>query len=160
MAGQAAEVCAALRLCIENALYGLYFTQNPASAEVWLRRNDGAEAKRRVKKEFTTRNLFDTLRGVDRSEAEFAEQLYESCIDFGAHPNQLAFAQNLRLEDGPGEVDCRSIYLTDDCLVYRFCLTTVARVGTSVLGVFRLAFRERFDITGLSEQLEQARQGL
>jgi len=160
MAGQAAETYASLRLCLENGLYGLYLARNPDSRETWLRRHDSEQAKRRVRDEFTIRNLFDTLRGVDKREAEVTGELYERCIDYGAHPNERALTQSLQTEKGPDKVDLRIIYLSNDPLIFRVCLKTAAQVGASVLGIFRLVFRERFDLTGISEQLNRARQGL
>ena len=68
--------------------------------------------------------------------------------------------QSLQMERGPDRVDFRIIYLSNDPLIFRDCLKTVAKVGASVLGIFRLVFRERFDLTDLSEQLNRARQGL
>ena len=160
MSGQAAETYASLRLCLENGLYGLYLARNPGSRETWLRRHDSDQAKRRVKEEFTIRNLFNTLRGDDKREAEVAEELYERCIDYGAHPNERALTHSLQTEEGPDKVDLRIIYLSNDPLIFRACLKTAAQVGASVLGIFRLVFRERFDLTSLSEQLNRARQGL
>lgn len=153
-------MCAPLRLCLENGLYGLYLTKNPDSQKIWWERNDSERARSRARKEFKTAKLFHTLKEADTREARVAEKLYEDCIDLGAHPNQLALVQNLRVEDGSDIVKFHAIYLNDDPLVYRLCLTTAARVGTSVLGIFRLVFKERFEITGMSEQLEQVRQGL
>ncbi len=88
MAGQAAETYASLRLCLENGLYGLYLARNPDSRETWLRRHDSEQAKHRVRDEFTIRNLFDTLRGVDKREAEVTGELYERCIDYGSTPKR------------------------------------------------------------------------
>jgi hypothetical protein len=51
-----------------------------------------------VKSEFTIRNLFDTLRGCDTSEARIAAELYERCIDHGAHPNERALTQSLKTQ--------------------------------------------------------------
>src|SRR4029450_1157084 len=79
MSGQAAETYASLRLCLENGLYGLYLSRNPGSRETWLRRHDSEEAKQRVRGEFTIRNLFNTLLGLDSNEAAVANQLYERC---------------------------------------------------------------------------------
>ncbi len=160
MSGHAAETYASLRLCLENGLYGLYLARNPASRETWLRRHDDDQARRRVKDEFTIRNLFDTLRGIDKREADVTGELYERCIDYGAHPNERGLTQSLKTEKKPDTVDLRVIYLSDDPLIFRVCLKTTAQVGASVLGVFRLVFRERFDLTGLNGQLDRARQGL
>src|SRR5258705_2470220 len=68
MSGQAAETYASLRLCLENGLYGFYLSRNPGSRETWLRRHDSEQAKKTVRGEFTIRNLFDALRGVDGKE--------------------------------------------------------------------------------------------
>lgn len=160
MSGQAAETYASLRLCLENGLYGLYLSRNPASRETWLRRHDDETAKRRVRAEFTMRNLFDTLRVADANEARVAEELYERCIDYGAHPNERALTQSLRTETGPDVVNFQIIYLTADPLVFRVCLRSAAQVGVSVLGIFRLVFRERFDLTDLRDELTRARRGL
>ena len=160
MAGQVAEPHALLRLCLENGLYGLYLAQNPDSRETWLRRHDSEQAKRCVRNEFTIRNLFDTLRGLNQREAEVTEKLYELCIDCGAHPNERALTQSLQVEKGPETVNLRIIYLSNDPLIISACIKTAAQVGGSVLGIFRLVFKERFDLTGLSERLNLARQGL
>lgn len=160
MSGQAAETYASLRLCLENGLYGLYLSRNPASRETWLRRHDDEAAKRRVRTEFTIRNLFDTLRASDANEARIAEELYERGIDYGAHPNERALTQGLRTEAGPDTVNFQIIYLSADPLVLRVCVRSAAQVGASVLGIFRVVFRERFDLTDLSAELTRARRGL
>jgi len=87
-------------------------------------------------------------------------RLYEHCIDYGAHPNERALTQGLKKEIGPDVVKFQIVYLSDDALVLRVCLKTAAQVGASVLGIFRLVFGERFDLTGLSDELTRARRGL
>lgn len=87
-------------------------------------------------------------------------RLYEHCIDYGGHPNERALTQGLKKEIGPDVVNLQIVYLSADPLVVRVCLKATAQVGASVLGIFRLVFRERFDLTGLSDQLTRARQGL
>jgi hypothetical protein len=160
MSGQAAEAYAALRLCIENGLYGLYLARNPASKETWLRRHDNPEAKRRVREEFTIRRLLDGLRACNDREATLAEQLYERCIDYGGHPNERALTQSLKTEAKETTINLQIIYLSADPDIIRQCLRTAAQVGVSVLGIFRLVFKERFDLTGLTDQLNQVKKGL
>ena len=67
---------------------------------------------------------------------------------------------SLKKDTGPDTVDFRIVYLTEEPIVFRACLKTAAQVGASVLGIFRLVFKERFDLTGLTEELNRARQGL
>jgi len=160
MSAQATETYALLRVCLENGLYGLYLARNPNSRETWLRRHDNEQATRRVKEEFKISNLFATLRGIDNTHAEIVRKLYERCIDYGAHPNERAFIQSLQTEEGPDKTKLQIVYLNNDPSIRRACLKTVAQVGLSVLNIFQLVFRERFLLTGLSDKLNHARQGL
>jgi len=160
MSGQTAETYASLRLCLENALYGLYLSQNPGSRATWLRRHKSEEARQRVKSEFTNQKLFGHLRALDGKEAVVAKHLYERCIDYGAHPNERALTVSLKRETRADAVEFRVVYLSADSVVVRACLKTATQVGASVLGIFRLVFRGRFDLTGLTQALSRARQSL
>lgn len=160
MAGQAPETYALLRLALENGLYGFYVARNPRSAETWLRRHDSDKAKRLVKNEFKIRDLFNALKARDDKEAMLAEQLYERCIDYGGHPNARALTQSLEQERQGTITSFKVIYLHDDPALIRACLKTAAQVGAVVLGIFRLVYKERFDISGLSDRLDRARVGL
>jgi len=160
MAGQVVEAHASLRLCIENGLYGLYIYKNPESGETWLRRHDSDEMRKRVRDEFKIRPLLDTLAEFDKSEAMFAERLYSWCIDFGGHPNERALSQCLIMDAKANTVRFDIVYLSGNEIVLRSCLKTAARVGASVLGMFYIVFKERFDILGLNELLKNARNEL
>ena len=52
------------------------------------------------------------------------------------------------------------VYLSADPAVVRVCLIAAGKVGVSVLGIFRLVFRERFDLTGLTDRLDQVKRQL
>ncbi len=160
MSGQVAEAYAALRLCLENGLYGHYLAKNQASQETWLRRHDSEEAKRRVREEFKIRTLFDTLSASNKTEGTAAELLYEFCIDYGAHPNERALTQSLKMEPRKETINLEIVYLSADPVVVGLCLSAAARVGVSVLGIFRLVFKERFDLTGLTGRLDQVKRHL
>jgi hypothetical protein len=160
ISGQVSEGYACLRLTIENALYGLYISQNPGSRETWLRRHDSDAAKKRVREEFKIRSLFDALRSIDTYEAKVVETLYERTIDYGAHPNERALMQSMEINEGADRVDLKVIYLTGDTLSLRLALRTCAQVGVCCLGVFRLIYRQRFDLVGLSDTLTAIKKGL
>lgn len=160
MAGQAAESYAILRTCLEYALYGFYIHKKPESAAIWLKRHDSLEAKRLVQNEFRIGSLFEALTECEPTKSRIAKNFYDWCIDFGAHPNEAALTQSLKMNKGPDVVKLDIVYLSGDNLSLRCCLKTVAQVGASVLGIFKIVFKERFDITGLTNYLEHARNGL
>jgi hypothetical protein len=102
----------------------------------------------------------DSLKATNLAEGNIAETLYDRTIDYGAHPNERALMQNLRMGKDASGVQFQVTYLTDDTPAYRLLLKTVAQVAVCSLGIFRLIFRERFDITGLTDMIEKLKQGL
>jgi hypothetical protein len=64
------------------------------------------------------------------------------------------------MKQGTDKIELKIIYLTDDLNVLKVSLRRSAQVGACVLGIFRLIFRERFDLAGLSDALERVRKGL
>ena len=160
MAGQIPEAYACLRLTIEHMLYGFYLAKTPASRETWLRRHDDDDAKKKVRDEFKYRTLVDTLKAADATGGAVAELLYDRTIDYGAHPNERALMQTLKMEKGEDKDEFQIVYLSGDSLALRLVLKTAAQVGACTLGAFRLIYKERFDLLGLTDALHQLRQAL
>jgi hypothetical protein len=160
LGGQVSEAYACLRTCLENSLYGFYLSKNPGSTETWLCRHDSDAAKKKVKDEFKIRTLLNTLKTADSAEGNGTEVLYERTIDYGAHPNERALMQTLKMDKTADTVEFQVVYLTGDTPSLRLVLRTCAQVGVCALGIFRLIYRERFDLVGLSETLVTLRRGL
>jgi hypothetical protein len=64
------------------------------------------------------------------------------------------------MEKSEADVQFQVAYLTDDTIAFRLLVKTVAQVGVCSLEIFRLIYRERFDITGLTDMLQKLKQGL
>ena len=103
MSGQSFEAQVVLRSGIESAWYALHMATDPvpgARAEVWLRRNDDDEATTMCRNEFTVAKVRASHEAVDPQGATDLQWLYETLIDFGAHPNQRGvLASVIRVED-------------------------------------------------------------
>ncbi len=160
MSGQVPETYAVLRSCLENALYGFYISENPGSGETWIKRHDSDQNKKEVRKKFKIRTLLDLLILTDTKEGNAAEYLYEHTIDYGAHPNDSALFQTLQMKEAQDTVEFKILYLDRDSDQFHLALRTVAQVGVNVLGIFRLIYKERFDIIGLTNDLDKLRKGL
>jgi len=151
MSGQVPEAYAILRLSLENALYGFYLSKNDASRETWLRRHDSEDNMKKVRSEFKVRTLINTLEAEDNAQVKVVKTLYDRTIDYGAHPNERALTQTLHITEGDDHIEIKSNYLTGDDPSLHLCLKTTAQIGVCVLDVFRLIFKERFDLLGLTE---------
>ena len=81
-------------------------------------------------------------------------------IDFGAHPNERALSQVLKLSKGEGERRLDVNYLSGYTTGMELCLTSTAQVGVFALKTFQHVFRERYDLLGLSARLTTLQTGL
>lgn len=156
---QLPEGYALLRSCLENALYGLYLSKHPDSCETWLRRGEDPIAKQKVKDEFTVGALLRFAIAQDAAEGAVAKALYERTIDSGAHPNELAFMQTLKMDKNADRIQSMQ-YLGSDSVALLAALKTTAQVGACTLSLFRVVHPERFDIMGVSDLLRHVKVGL
>lgn len=160
LSGQVPEAYIVFRGCLENSLYGLYVSRRPNTQEIWLRRHDDESSKRRCKNEFTTRNVFQCLESVDKKIHHIAQQLYDTTIDYGAHPNERGLMSLMTQEKDGSKIDFRLYYLTGNTLPLHLCIKTAARIGICSLYIFKNIYRERFDILGIAEKLKELEKGL
>jgi len=157
---QIPESYALLRSCLENALYGLYLARNPDSRETWLRREDDVASKKKVRDEFKIRTLLELAAAVDATEGSVARTLYERTIDSGAHPNEMALMQTLKIDKNADHIEFKCNYLDSDSVALRASLKTTAQVGACTLSLFRAVYPERFNILGLTDLLRHVKAGL
>jgi len=99
----------------------------------------------------------DTLETIDTETFNVAKILYDRTIDLGAHPNERALSSNLIMTKTKTHVDFRLNYLTGDTPEHKLCLKTTAQIGVCSLGIFKAIYRERYDITGISDKLRKSR---
>jgi hypothetical protein len=158
--GQAPDAFPVLRACLEYALYALHINTTPPLGEVWIRRHDDEDAKRRVRREFQHVTVMETLRARDAILHPIIEQLYDRAIDFGAHPNERAITGSMTLQEQPDRVVIQQIYLHGDSLSLDHVIKTSAQIGLGSLCILRHIFRERFDILGLRDVIDQLRREL
>src|SRR5262249_54550193 len=130
-------------------------------AEVWLRRQEDEESRKRVRSRFRTERMMELLTAKTDRLGAIVRELYERCIDFGAHPNELALTTNGSMRRGArGELIFEAIYLAGLSDSLRLARKTAAQVGVGTLEVFRLVLPERFDLLSVSAGLEGAKRGL
>lgn len=67
---------------------------------------------------------------------------------------------SLGMNEDPESFHFTVIYAGDEPIQFQHALKTISQVGVCVLGVFKLVYRERYDLIGLSDTLRQLRAGL
>lgn len=103
LSGLLAPAYAEMRAVFESMLYAFYCRDDEARQIVWLERNDSQKAKQ------LERGMFGNVRAMRRELAsarvlpvseESLEELYDSLVDRGAHPNATGTLQNMGHDGG------------------------------------------------------------
>jgi hypothetical protein len=160
VSGQITECYMLLRGTLENSLYGLHISSNPTRRDIWLRRHDDNNSKRKCQNEFTAGNVLNTLKMKDKETHRIAQYLYELTIDYGAHPNAKGLLSMVRKERDEQRIDFMVDYLTGDSMPLHLGLKTTARVGVCSLLIFNVVFKELFDNLGISSDLNNLKKDL
>jgi hypothetical protein len=81
-------------------------------------------------------------------------------IDYGGHPNERALSSILKLEKDQKGIRFNFNCLTDDLTFIKGGLKSTALIGICSLDIFRKVYKERFDLLGITEKLQELKKGL
>jgi hypothetical protein len=157
LSGQVPETFVLLRSCIEYPLYALHINGNPELGEKWIDRHKDEESFKSVRNEFQYGRVIKTLETIDPAICRTSKLLYERSIDFGAHPNERSITSSMKVIKGRDRIEYKQIYLAQDSKQLSHGLKSTAQVGLCALYIFRHIFKERFDILGITQKMDQYR---
>jgi hypothetical protein len=140
--GQLPECYTQLRVCLESALYAFGIYKEAGLGEVWLNRHVDEESQRLCRKRFQVGNLFQKLAAEQKSLQEEAEDLYDECIDRGAHPNERSVTANIKFSRSDKKI-ALELFNTEPG-VFEACLAVCCLVATCVINIFRLIYPGKF----------------
>ena len=155
--GQAAELHPLLRLMLEQGGYAFLMFRKPKLQDVWL---DRKANRQKVKREFTIGKFKSILASSDANLKNAFDELYESTIDFGAHPNEMSVTSSLKIDVQEGQESWKVLYLHPDGIVLDHSLRSLTAVGICVLLLFYKIFALLFDSSGTSSVLVDYRKAL
>jgi len=151
--GQITETWVMLRASLENSLYAFYVARNPKLAKVWMDRHKSEASKNACKTHFRIGNVWKVLAKESRRIAKEANDLYETSIDFGGHPNERSLTLNLvEKRDGSGY---QLMILNPDEALTRASLTTTLLTCSCVFEIFALIFPDVFKQPNLNVGFSQ-----
>lgn len=154
VSGQLPEAYCIFRVCLEYSLYGFFLYKHPELVEVWLSRNESKTHKRKVQNEFRLSRMLAELEKEQPAIGKIARFLYEYAIDVGAHPNPKAVTFSLETTHKEDRLSFFLAQLDDNPLSLVAGFKAGAQVGICSLKLFKIVFPERFDILGISDQIE------
>ena len=160
LSGQISECFVLLRSCIEYSLYALHINKNPEAGDKWIKRHNDKESLKKAKKEFQYANVIKTLESIDPKICATSKLLYERTIDFGAHPNERSITSSMKIIKKEERTEFKQLYLAGDSLHFSHGLKSTAQVGLCALYILRHVFRERFDLIGITQEMDRYRTSL
>jgi hypothetical protein len=83
---------------LENALYAYHVYLNPNDKQLWLSRN--SSNRKQVGWKFSANKIIPILISNNSTLRQLYEELYESAIDKGAHPNVDTLRHSLQVTQG------------------------------------------------------------
>jgi len=107
LAGQVHVAYMALRGCIESALYAFIMKQQPSSQEAWVNRKTNRSLCRNI----FANQILPLLKEIDPPLGQVVEEIYETTIDRGAHPNVLSLGSHLDFDGWDAENRLSNILL-------------------------------------------------
>jgi len=152
--GQLPESYSLLRGCLEYALYGFYFSKYPASIQTWIERDESDAGKKKARNELTFGKMLNELEQSSSATGKVARIIYERTIDAGAHPNRKTITLAMQQRDAEDSVFFTLAQLNTAHEPLILSLKTSVQVGICALKIFRLIFPERFDILGISHDVD------
>jgi len=158
MGGQLYEAQALLRLCLEHAAYGFYIGADTGRLERWLHRSDSEDNRKVVRKEFHNDKLREHIRCHAPVMSSQFDQLYNSLIEFGAHPNEQGYSLHSNVSEQDNNIHFQTIYLQDNGGRLDRSMKIAGQVGLWALHLMQLIYRERYELLGLRSGLEEVRQ--
>jgi hypothetical protein len=153
--GQLLPVFMTLRGSIESALYANAMVRKPELQDVWRNRDSDERARQKCRDEFTAKKMFRYLSEAhDQAFADRVQDLYDSTIDFGAHPNNRSLISSTRIEDlGTGEHELSFTYIHGlNSFELRQSLVACAEIGLTVFFVALVCFEEHPRQQALNER--------
>lgn len=160
LSGQVPESYVLSRSCLEYALYALHMFKSKDSESIWLARHNSKTAESKCRNEFCYGVIISTLKKVDEELAEVASELYGGFIDHGGHPNEKAITSSLRVPKTEKGYELKQLYLHGDTAEFNAGLANIRSVGLCALFIFRNIWKERFEIIGVSEDIEALNRNL
>lgn len=146
LSGRSPECFALCRFILEAAGYAILIHKQPSLGVVWLSRSAD---KKSVRNSFTHGAVVATIRSVDKKLANIFSSQYETAIDFGAHPNEMAGTGSMSLEESGADTIYKVRYLDERPLIICHAMKAAAEAGLCSLYIFQHIFPSKFELLGV-----------
>lgn len=164
LSGHTASVFPLLRTALESACYAVIVESDPDLAKVWINRHNGARERKECRKKFHIGTAQELTKGKMAGFDSVIGELYDSSIDFGAHPNIKSVMGHVTIDSGTYPDHCAvshaSLYSEDHhethrgllaCMDFGFVIFVLAVLTPSRINEELLT--KTFSLNSLKEKI-------
>jgi len=134
------------RAALEFSLYAWYLKNHEDSVVRWHKKPSEYKEIRKWTKEFSFSHINNKLKEIDNALSQWSSYIYETTIDFGAHPNKTALYSNIEIKDNSISINILN-GLNDTSFMN---IKTIAETGLFLLKIYLMC------IPGLDEKYNLA----
>jgi hypothetical protein len=142
--GQLSETYCQIRACLESGLYAFHIYKEPSLAKVWFNRHKDEEQRKKCIKSFRPGDILNKLKSTKQSLGNQAEKIYQTCIDWGAHPNERSVLSNVDLNQNKSPKTIRLQLFNAGSGFFYPCLLYCIDVGICVIKIFDEIYSKEF----------------
>ncbi|MEX0915320.1 MAG: hypothetical protein WDZ60_05450 [Wenzhouxiangellaceae bacterium] len=155
ISGELMPVFMTLRGCIESALYANAMVQDTKLCDVWLSRGKNEDCRKECRKKFAVNKMIGALEQAHSQEfADRVKLIYDTSIDFGAHPNYKTILGGVQIDDSSSdETKLQFTYIHDiESFEARQSLIACAETGLRVLFIALICNPDHSDIESIAAE--------
>jgi hypothetical protein len=150
LSGQAPPAYMAGRGALEASLYFFWAERRAEAFDAWSERHKDDASKAKAKNLFKIGPMMSELDAVADVIGQQFRKAYENTVDFGAHPNYLAFLTNV--EEQEGETTWMAV--SADPIVIRHTSFATAYAGLTCIAVASATLGQKLSLETASAVLD------
>jgi hypothetical protein len=154
LSGQVCEAFVMMRSCLEYAGYALIIFSDPRLEPVFASRHVDLVAFKSHRQAFNPEKIETVIEARDPELSRLFELFYQRTIDFGAHPNPDATFSAMEMSADNADNSFTALAMVTDPKVLLHAMKSVAQVGLTALLIFQHIFRAKFELLGLSAEMD------
>ena len=141
--GHVAPIYPLLRNALECCFYGIIISEQPELMDVWIDRHGSLSSFKKCREKFTASRALKLLKKTDANLGAFAQEAYDSTIDFGAHPNVKGVVNHITVNELENYHQLQITYLHGSGFETSRGLVACSEIGLCMLFIMIYLLPER-----------------
>lgn len=132
----------------------------PLFSEIWINRKNSNEDENKCRNVFKYCNVMNNLKELNTELGDICNDLYNKCIDYGAHPNEPGLSSQLRITKSQDFLQYDILHLTSDPKIISYHLKFICDVTILILKILYLIIPNQLNKSNISDKINRVEESL